>query len=68
MQTLTLAVLPPFRAEYGEAVTASPVELLALARRGVVNLSEPPLATRSLEAPQPRPRRRYRRRDLTADV
>jgi hypothetical protein len=65
MQHLTFSVRPKFREQYGVSVTGTPVELLVYARKGVINLSEPPLASRHVEAPAPR--RRYRRKDLTAE-
>lgn len=73
MQTFTLHVLPQYHAEYGVSVTVTPVQALALARKGVINLSVPAIGSRDLkpEAASPRrrstpSRRRYRRRDLTA--
>jgi hypothetical protein len=77
MQTITLPVLPKFRDEYGETLSGSPVYMLAMARRGVVNLSQKvrtqglagELLSSIADTPKPVPpkRRRYRRRDLTAE-
>jgi hypothetical protein len=82
MQTITLPVLPKFKnnGEYGETVTATPLQMAILARLGVVNLSNRaivvegfgehafsagPIASGPVEPA--RRRRRYRRRDLTAE-
>jgi hypothetical protein len=74
MHTVTVRVRPEYQAEYGVTVTVAPVQALALARKGIVNLSKPGYETRELasstpEMPeQPRRKRRYRRRDLTAEA
>jgi hypothetical protein len=79
MQTITLPVQPKFRDEYGETVTAAPIQMAILARRGVVNLSNRAMVVEgfgdhtfsagpiSTEPAEPKRRRRYRRRDLTAE-
>jgi hypothetical protein len=72
MHTVTVSVRPEHQAEYGETVTVAPIQAAALARSGIVNLSKPGYQARDLVAETPvetpRRKRRYRRRDLTAEA
>lgn len=71
MHIVTVNVRPEHQAEYGPTLTVAPIQAAVLARKGIVNLSTTGYQTRDLsaETPEaPRRKRRYRRRDLTAEA